>query len=510
MALDFPDSPAIGDEFTGGGFTWVWTGDSWDKVMASVATGGTGFSLLVGSSGNTTYAFDTPQPAGSYSITSQLSDTTFDIYLVTADNANAGYTNTTAVEATAEFDRVVVYGATTDDVLNFEYKPSTAPVTSGDVVDGAAPFITSATPFELPNVDDTTTVSGGNFASDVEIVFIGQDDVSIPAKSIVRSSSTSLIVTRPDDFSSDFSPYTMIATNPGITNPSTEVNQLVDYFTTGIFNIHYLVIAGGGGGGSAAGGNSGGGGGGGAGGYRTSFGTSGGNTSAESTIEILPDESYAVTVGAGAARVTGSTSGVNGSNSVFATVTCLGGGGGARKGLTGLSGGSGGGGGTPSALGGAQQVNQGSVGGKANASLRGGGGGGAGQAGHLATGSVSTPDGAGGNGLQSSITGTAIYRAGGGSADLVYQSLGGGGRGAFQSTSGAEAGAINTGSGGGGGSDNTGSGAPGGAGGSGIVILRYPASKTASVSAGLTSNTITDGLFKVTSFTAGTGTVSFS
>jgi hypothetical protein len=233
MALDFPNSPTIGDEFTGGGFTWVWTGDSWDKVMASVASGGNGFSLLVGATGNTTYAFATPQPAGAYSLTSQLGDTTFDIYLVTAANANAGYTNTTALEATAEFDRIVVYGATTNDILNFEYKPSAAPATSGDVADGAAPFLISATPSTLASVDDTTTVTGGNFASDVEIVFTGQDAVDRPAKSIVRSSSTSLIVTRPDTFPIEQEPYSMTATNAGITNPSTNVNKLTDYFDAG-------------------------------------------------------------------------------------------------------------------------------------------------------------------------------------------------------------------------------------------------------------------------------------
>lgn len=35
MALDFPNSPSIGDEFTGGGFTWVWSGFTWEKVTAA-------------------------------------------------------------------------------------------------------------------------------------------------------------------------------------------------------------------------------------------------------------------------------------------------------------------------------------------------------------------------------------------------------------------------------------------------------------------------------------------
>lgn len=233
MAINFPDSPTIGDEFTGGGFTWTWNGSSWEK-LATATTNGTGFSLLVGLSGNTTYNFSTPQPAGSYSISSALNDTTFDTYLITSTNENAGYASgTEPLEASAEFNRVVIYGATSNDVLNFEYKPSSAPATSGDVDDGAAPFLTSATPTTLESVDDTTIVTGGNFASDIEIVFTGQDAVDRAAKNIVRSSSTSLIVTRPDDFPVAQEPYSMTATNAGIPNPSIVVNKLTDYFDAG-------------------------------------------------------------------------------------------------------------------------------------------------------------------------------------------------------------------------------------------------------------------------------------
>ena len=47
-------------------------------------------------------------------------------------------------------------------------------------------------------------------------------------------------------------------------------------------------------------------------------------------------------------------------------------------------------------------------------------------------------------------------------------------------------------------------------GGSGIVILRYPNTFTITVGSGLTSSTATDGSDKVTSFTAGTDSISFS
>ena len=41
----------------------------------------------------------------------------------------------------------------------------------------------------------------------------------------------------------------------------------------------------------------------------------------------------------------------------------------------------------------------------------------------------------------------------------------------------------------------------------GVVILRYPNTKTLTASSGLTSTTATDGNDKVTTFTGGTGTV---
>jgi hypothetical protein len=52
--------------------------------------------------------------------------------------------------------------------------------------------------------------------------------------------------------------------------------------------------------------------------------------------------------------------------------------------------------------------------------------------------------------------------------------------------------------------------ANGGAGGSGVVILSYPSAQTITVGAGLTANTSTIGSTKITTFTAGTGTVSFA
>lgn len=231
-------------------------------------------------------------------------------------------------------------------------------------------------------------------------------------------------------------------------------------------NVDVLTVGGGGGGGGPAG--RGGGGGAGEYEYQTNF--------------AVTAQAYSVTVGAGGAGSTaGSTKGVNGSNSVFSTITALGGGGGgtgpgANK--DGANGGNGGGGGDHTGAGAAgtgSPGNNGGVGFEAAPSYGAGGGGGAGAVG--ADGS-STAGGAGGVGISNSITGSAVFYAGGGggaSADAgtTYGAggNGGGGHGASASV-GATAGTANTGGGGGGGNDS--GGGNGADGGSGVVIIRYP------------------------------------
>lgn len=232
----------------------------------------------------------------------------------------------------------------------------------------------------------------------------------------------------------------------------------------------YLVVAGGGGGGRFVGG------GGGAGGYRTTVGTSGGGGAAESPIALTSNTSYTVTIGAGGAGRTASTgAGTSGNNSVFGSITSIGGGGGGGgyQNNSALSGGSGGGGnnGLSSNAGAAGTANQGYAGGNGAGSPQstGGGGGGAGAVGGV----DSTNGGAGGAGISSSISGTAVTRAGGGGGGTGNSTGGGagaagGGTGGNGSNNVGGTATVNTGSGGGG-SNN----ADGGSGGSGIVIVRY-------------------------------------
>jgi len=249
---------------------------------------------------------------------------------------------------------------------------------------------------------------------------------------------------------------------------------------SGVTSIDILTVAGGGGGGR----NSSEGGGGGGGGlvYNQNY-------------SVTPGVVYDITVGAGGAGTTGSaTNGVNGSNSVFnvnaegsgATITALGGGGGAGY-HEGSNGGSGGGG-QPGRNGGtATQGDSGGGTGFGNAGAvgysgggtddHGGGGGGAGAAG---TAAVTNKAGNGAVGKDYSGTfGTGVgesgFFAGGGGGGTRQQASaigiggnGGGGNGQFNNE-GNENGTANTGGGGGGGSAND----TGGNGGSGIVVLRY-------------------------------------
>jgi len=237
--------------------------------------------------------------------------------------------------------------------------------------------------------------------------------------------------------------------------------------TAPLSNVEYLVVAGGGGGGGAEAGA------GGAGGYRSSVvgESSGGGASAESRLSLAAGTAYTVTIGAGGASRLQLNS-FNGTDSVFGSITSLGGGGGAYN-AVGLTGGSGGGSSYQS-TGGSGTTNQGFAGGGGfiGGNWYGGGGGGAsavGQAGQ------SSKGGNGGNGVASSITGSSVTRAGGGGAGTNGAGGAGGGGAGSTGPSIGSSGTVNTGGGGGGGfyvaSPTTFY--AGGSGGSGIVVVRY-------------------------------------
>lgn len=258
--------------------------------------------------------------------------------------------------------------------------------------------------------------------------------------------------------------------------------------------VEVLVVAGGGGGGSHVGG------GGGAGGLLYN-----------SAYQLTNASAITVTVGSFGNGGSADARGGNGSNSVFGSLTAIGGGGGGSWGGAGnpdgQNGGSGGGAagtqGVQYAIGGTATAGQGNSGGnvgpRSGANSSGVGGGGAGAA------SLSRADASdstqinGGAGLPFSILGISYYfagGAGGGTYNAVTGGNGGAGGGGGGASTGASggtgdtqsintagngasgsnstggAGATNSGGGGGGGAG--GSAGVGGAGGSGIVIVRYP------------------------------------
>ena len=234
--------------------------------------------------------------------------------------------------------------------------------------------------------------------------------------------------------------------------------------TQNLTNVDYLVVAGGGGGSNTGAG-------GGAGGLRSTMYQTGGGAALESKLSLTSGTGYTVTVGAGGAGDTTTT----GSNSVFGSITSIGGGcgGGNQAGkYNGVTGGSGGGARVGLGTAGSGTTGQGYAGSTTNY----GGGGGAGGPGE--------PYGSDYNGARggvgaylpivASTTNTGAnggYYAGGGASLSSYINpaggLGGGGYGALYPGQGAN-GTANTG-GGGGASSNT----PFQSGGSGIVIVRY-------------------------------------
>lgn len=165
--------------------------------------------------------FDKEYAAGSYTITSSLADSTYDIYAYSSNGSLAGYTKTPALSVTSSFNKLVILGGTSGDLLSFSYKTTYASVDDSDEVT-AGPVAASITPSSLPNVNDTAVITGRNFATNVAVTFTSANTAysATSAKNIVRSSVTSLIVTRPDNLPTTFSPYTVTVSNPGVTNPT--------------------------------------------------------------------------------------------------------------------------------------------------------------------------------------------------------------------------------------------------------------------------------------------------
>ena len=194
--------------------------------------GGGDFVINTGDYSSDTAELSTEFAAGAYGITVSPTDSTLDIYLVASDGSFAGHTNTGSITATIPFDKVVVLGSTASTSLSFVFNGESQTATTKGQLGGAGAVISSVVTSSLPSVDDTTAINGGNFAADVEVSFIDQSSVETAAKTVVRSSSTQLIVTRPDSFSTADSPFTVKVVNPGIPVPSSSNAHLLSNSVT--------------------------------------------------------------------------------------------------------------------------------------------------------------------------------------------------------------------------------------------------------------------------------------
>ncbi len=375
----------------------------------------------------------------------------------------------------------------------------------------------------------TTTVTINTVSNPVGPVGTGVYTVtSTPAlfNTTITNSSTSFATTIQVPLGGTTSTYTLNVADKNYNGNGKQkvLTNAVTGVPTAAFAASIVVVAGGGPGGfNYAPNSSTGMGGGGAGGYREF-----------SSYALELATNYTVTVGAGGTAT--SFPGTNGSNSVFSSVTSTGGGRGGSydsnsgtQQMAGAVGGSGGGGSVTNQIGGTQSGSggtsispfpfvevysiQGNSGGTGvfGSTINGGGGGGALTAGVSAT---STVAGNGGDGRTSLIDG-AIYATGGGGGSSTGTAGQGGssnarnGAGRAGNGSGIAA-TANSGGGGGGCALNSNNGYNGGAGGSGIVLLRYPNTRTITIGAGLTGSTTTSGSDKITTITAGTGNVSFA
>ncbi len=219
MAINFPTNATIGDEYSAGGKNWTWTGAAWESVVAS-SLPSTDFILSMGNSEYKTFQLSNEYPAGGYTVSLSSQDSTFDIYMINSAGTNVGYSNGSKIVASEKFDKVSVIGTTVSEILSFTYSGINSTPSISSLESGSAPILITVSDNMMIDIDDTVSVSGKNFASDIEVIFVGSDSVERPAKSVSRISSTSITVTRPDSLPSEYSPYTLVASNPGVQSPT--------------------------------------------------------------------------------------------------------------------------------------------------------------------------------------------------------------------------------------------------------------------------------------------------
>lgn len=475
-----PSSPIIGQPYFNGqaGRLEIYTSTGWNNIVQETpAVTSISGNYIASNQSNTLTIYGTNFVSGA------------SVYAVGSNNIEVQASSVT-------FNSLVQLTATFTG-LTSQYEPYSVKVVNPSMLFGLLPgaIYVNETPLwntasgSLGTFVEGTSVSTSVSATDPDGTSLTYSVTSGSLPSgLSLASNTGVISGTPSSVSSTTTSNFTITASDGVNTSSRAFNITISSSLT----FEYLVVGGGGGGGGSEGNTAGdSGGGGGAGAFRTS------------SSYVLASGTYNVSVGGGGAGGYGDNGGPNGSNgedSIFATITSIGGGGGGTADRKGLDGGSGGGsaGDYGSAAGLAINTLYGNNGAGSQSGRGGGGGGGAGAAGSGRN---------GGAGLQSSITGTATFYAGGGAANANNGGSGGSGGSGIGGSPGSLNGVANTGSGG---CSSYSTGTSGGSGGSGVVIIAYPSTKpNLTISAGLTYDQPTRSGYKVYRFTSGTGTISF-
>jgi hypothetical protein len=180
--------------------------------------GSTDFTITTGEYTNDTMNLSRDYAIGAYSMSFSPSDSSVDVYLLNDAGSVVGYSTPGAITATEAFNKITVIGSVANTSISFIYNGESQEASEGTPAVIAHAQINSVVTSSLPSVDDTTVVNGKNFAADVQVTFIGQSEVETAAKSVVRTSSTQLIITRPDSFLTADSPFTVKVVNPSLTS----------------------------------------------------------------------------------------------------------------------------------------------------------------------------------------------------------------------------------------------------------------------------------------------------
>lgn len=194
----------------------------------SSLSGGTSFTVITSTGGSKTATLSKTFPAGTYLIESMAADTNLEVYLGASDGTQVGscVAGAKSITASAAFLYVTTVNADTNDAVTFTLKSAATLATKTDAF-WAPPTITDITPSGLPNINDTTTITGTNFATNVEVKFRKSDDSTlVTPKSTVRGSATSIIAGRPDSFAVGDAPYDVIVTNPTTNLSASSLNAI--------------------------------------------------------------------------------------------------------------------------------------------------------------------------------------------------------------------------------------------------------------------------------------------